>query len=143
MTTFQTDSEIVLFSKKFGLITERQIIITNGTSQNKVNFESINRINLIKKRVFYINTILLVASLILYTYIYFSIKYHPKEFLIGLALLGTILLVYSLIYKFYNYKLIIKEKDNSIIEVKTSQLHRKCIKEFYNAIIKKIPKNKK
>lgn len=143
MTTFQTDSEIVLFSKKFGLITERQIILTNGTSQNKVNFDSINRINLIKKRVFYINTILLVASLILYTYIYFSIKYHPKEFLIGLALLGTLLLVYSLIYKFYNYKLVIKEKDNSIIEVKTSQLHRKCIKEFYNAIIKKIPKNKK
>ncbi|WP_298392605.1 hypothetical protein [Flavobacterium sp.] len=143
MTTFQTDSEIVLFSKKFGLITEKQIILTNGTSQNKVNFDSINRINLIKKRVFYINTILLVASLILYTYIYFSIKYHPKEFLIGLALLGTLMLVYSLIYKFYNYKLIIKEKDNSIIEVKTSQLHRKCIKEFYNAIIKKIPKNKK
>jgi hypothetical protein len=38
------------------------------------------------------------------------------------------------------YKIVIKEKDNSIIEFQTTQMNRKSIKEFYSTIVKRIPK---
>jgi hypothetical protein len=61
-------------------------------------------------------------------------------FFYGLIFIGIVLFLYSIVHKFYTYKLIIKEKDQTLIEVKTTQLNRKSIKEFYNAIVRKVPK---
>ena len=46
MTTFQTDNQVILFSEKFGLITDNQIIINSGSQKNKVSINSINKVNL-------------------------------------------------------------------------------------------------
>ncbi|WP_395067291.1 hypothetical protein [Flavobacterium sp.] len=143
MTTIEVNSDIVHFNKKFGLITEKQIIITEGSQHNKINFESINRVNLIKKRVFYSNMTLFLISICVFGYTFFFIQSNKKDMFYSMILIGILFLVYSIIHKFYQYKLVIKFKDNSIHEIQTTQLHRKSIKEFYSSIIKRIPKKTK
>lgn len=140
MTTFQANNEIIHFNDKFGLITENQVIITNGSKKNKVNFDAINRVNLIKSRVFYLNILSFISSISVFIYTFFIFKSERLLLFYSLILIGIVLLVYSIVHKFYAYKLIIKEKNQSIIEVKTTQMNRKSIKEFYSAIVSKIPK---
>jgi hypothetical protein len=140
MTTFQANNETILINDKFGLITDNQVIITKGSKKSKVPFNSINRVNLIKSRVFYLNILLFLLSASVFIYSYFMFNSERLFFFYGLIFLGIALFLYSIVHKFYTYKLIIKEKDQTLIEVKTTQLNRKSIKEFYNAIIKKIPK---
>ena len=140
MTTFQTNNEIIHFDDKFGLITENQVIITKNSKKYKVNFETINRVNLIKSRVFYLNIISLLLSLSVFGYTFSILKSERLVLFYGLILIGILLLIFSFIHKFYIYKLVIKEKNHSTIVLKTTQINRKNIKEFYKAIISKIPK---
>lgn len=140
MTTFQANNETILINDKFGLITDKQVIITKGSKKSKVPFNSINRVNLIKIRVFYLNILLFLLSASVFIYSYFMFNSERLFFFYGLIFIGIVLFLYSIVHKFYTYKLIIKEKDQTLIEVKTTQLNRKSIKEFYNAIIKKVPK---
>lgn len=142
MTTFQTENQIIYFNEKFGLITDNQIIISKGKEKNKIDFESIHNVKLIKRRVFYSNSILLLIALSLIAYVYFYFETEKIEMHISLITAGFLFLIFSIFHKFYFYKLVIKEKNNSIIELKTNQIHRKSIKEFYNAIIKKISTKK-
>ena len=60
MTIFQANNETNLINYKFGLITDKQVIITKGFKKSKVPFNSINRVNLIKSNVFYLNILLLL-----------------------------------------------------------------------------------
>lgn len=143
MTTFQTDNQVLHFNEKFGLITEEQIILTNGTSQNKIRIDDIDKINLLKHRVFYSNVVLFLLSVSIISFTYFYFESEKKEMYISLTSFGLVLLVYSLIHKFYLYKIVIKEKDNSIIELKANQINRKCIKDFYNTISKVVRKSSK
>lgn len=140
MTTFQANNETILINDKFGLITDNQVIITKGSKKSKVPFNSINRVNLIKSRVFYLNILLFLLSASVFIYSFFVFKSERLFFFYGLIFIGIVLFLFSIVHKFYTYRLIIKEKDQTLIEVKTTQLNRKSIKEFYNAIIKKIPK---
>ncbi|GAA4048886.1 hypothetical protein [Flavobacterium chungnamense] len=140
MTTFQANNETILINDKFGLITDNQVIITKGSKKSKVPFNSINRVNLIKSRVFYLNILLFLLSASVFIYSYFMFNSERLFFFYGLIFLGIVLFLYSIVHKFYTYKLIIKEKDQTLIEVKTTQLNRKSIKEFYNAIVRKVPK---
>ncbi|GAB3724948.1 hypothetical protein [Flavobacterium koreense] len=140
MTTFQANNETILINDKFGLITDNQVIITKGSKKSKVPFNSINRVNLIKSRVFYLNILLLLLSISVFIYSFFVFKSERLFFFYGLIFIGIVLFLYSVVHKFYTYKLIIKEKDQTLIEVKTTQLNRKSIKEFYNAIVRKVPK---
>ena len=140
MTTFQANNETILINDKFGLITDNQVIITKGSKKSKVPFNSINRVNLIKSRVFYLNILLFLLSASVFIYSYFMFNSERLFFFYGLIFIGILLFLYSIVHKFYTYKLIIKEKDQTLIEVKTTQLNRKSIKEFYNAIVRKVPK---
>ena len=140
MTTFQANNETILINDKFGLITDKQVIITKGSKKSKVPFNSINRVNLIKIRVFYLNILLFLLSASVFIYSYFMFNSERLFFFYGLIFIGIVLFLFSIVHKFYTYRLIIKEKDQTLIEVKTTQLNRKSIKEFYNAIIKKVPK---
>jgi len=140
MTTFQTDNQVILFSEKFGLITDNQVIINRGAQKNKVSINSINKVNLFKIRAFHSNIISFLFSLSVLIYAYIMFKSEQIYIFYGLVIVGLIFLAFSFLHKFYIYRLIIKEKDNSIIEVKTTQINRKCIKEFYNAIVKKMQK---
>ena len=143
MTTFQTDNQTIHFSEKFGLITDNQVILTKHNGQNKIRIDSIDKVNLIKRRVFYSNMVLFLLSLCVFAITYFSFESEKIQMWISTLVFGVILLVYSLLHKFYFYKIVIKEKDNSIIEFQTTQLNRKCIKEFYSTIVKRVPSNKK
>jgi hypothetical protein len=60
MTTFQANNETNLINDKFELINYKQVIITKGFKKSKVPFNSINRVNLIKSNVFYLNILLLL-----------------------------------------------------------------------------------
>jgi hypothetical protein len=140
MTTFQANNETILINDKFGLITDKQVIITKGSKKSKVPFNSINRVNLIKSRVFYLNILLFLLSASVFIYSYFMFNSERLFLFYGLIFIGIVLFLYSIVHKFYTYKLIIKEKDQTLIEVKTTQLNRKSIKEFYNAIVRKVPK---
>jgi len=135
MTTLQTDNQVIHFSKKFGFVTENQLILTSG-SRNKIRLDSIDRVNLIKRRVFFYNTLLFMISLSIFALTYLYFEAERMEYYLCLGAFGLIILVYSVIHKFYQYRLIIKEKDHSIIELKTTQRHRKSIKEFYATIVK-------
>jgi hypothetical protein len=143
MTTFQADNQVIHFSEKFGLITENQVILTKLNGHNKVRIDSIDRVNLIKRRVFYSNLALFLLSMCVLSFTFFYIESEKKQMYISLIIFGVLLLVYSLIHKFYLYKIVIKEKDNSIIEFQTTQMNRKSIKEFYSTIVKRIPKKEK
>ncbi|MEC4004921.1 hypothetical protein OX283_009660 [Flavobacterium sp. SUN052] len=141
MTTFNTDNQVIHFSDKFGLITDNQVILTKLHGNNKIRIDSIDKINLIKRRVFYSNLFIFILSMCVFSFAYFFFESEKIQMYASLVIFGIVLLVYSLLHKFYLYKIVIKEKDNSIVEFQTTQLNRKSIKEFYMTILKKVPKN--
>ena len=143
MTVYRTDNQIIHFNKKFGFITDNQIILTNRAAQNKIRIDNIDKIDLLKRRIFYSNVILFSLSVGIISFTYFFFESEKKQMYITLAFLGIVLLAYSLFHKFYHYKIIIKEKDNSIIEVKSNQINKKNIKDFYNTIAKMVRKSTK
>ena len=141
MTRFETDQHLLFFSKKFGLITEKQLILTNGKKLNKIKIDSIAKVSLLKHRVFYLNSLLFIVSAGIFTLIYLFYESEKMELYLSFMVIAILILVYSIMHKFYSYKIIIKEKDRSMFEIRTNQLNRKRIKEFYSTILKHIPKN--
>jgi hypothetical protein len=107
MTTFQANNETILINDKFGLITDNQVIITKGSKKSKVPFNSINRVNLIKSRVFYLNILLFLLSASVFIYSYFMFNSERLFLFYGLIFIGIVLFLYSIVHKFYTYKLII------------------------------------
>lgn len=136
MSASLINNEILHFDKKFGIITQNKVILTKGTSkQEKIAFDAIEKVNLIKYRVLYTNILLLTLSL---TILASSLlHWHPEKIIIQFfILLGILLLVYSIRHKFYYYRLVIKEKNTSLHTIKASQFDRKQIKKFYFSIVK-------
>jgi hypothetical protein len=141
MNTISEDIEIVHYDEKFGLITKNQIILFNKNVQDKIDFRSIKKVNLIKKRVFYLNIFFVSISVLLFTLSYvFSLK--QSTIFYYFLLLGIIGMLLSITHKFYHYKMIIEENNQSIHELNTNQLNRESIKEFYFNIAVKFNKNK-
>lgn len=140
MTKFETDQHILFFSEKFGLITEKQLILTNGKKLSKIKIDSIDKVSLHKHRVFYFNSLLFILSASIFTLIYLFYESEKMELYLSFIVIAILILVYSIMHKFYSYKIIIREKDRSIFEIQANQLNRKKIKEFYSSIVKHLPK---
>ncbi|MEC4050504.1 hypothetical protein OX284_013760 [Flavobacterium sp. SUN046] len=125
---------------KFGSVTEDEVILNKNYDINKIQLENINQVNLIKKRFLLSNVLLMLLSLGLLVYTYFNLK-ASNEITFSLAVLCGVLFVIALNLKFHFYKLVIKEKNNAIHVVSTSQLHRKGIKELYTSIARTLSKD--
>lgn len=141
MTRFETDQHLLFFNKKFGIITEKQLILSNGKKLNKIKIESIDKVSFRKHRVFYLNSMLFILSAGIFTLIYFLYESEKMELYLSFTVIAILILVYSIMHKFYSYKIIIREKDRSIFEIRANQLNRKRIKKFYSSIVKHISKN--
>lgn len=141
MEAKNTNFENIQYSKKFGVITPQHVILNTGKIQNKIYFESISRVNLIKSRVFYSNVLLLsicviaISSLLLIKNINLVSK-------IVICILAITALITSFAHKFYFYKIVIHLKNNETHKVKATQFHRDCIKDFYFSILKRVRKDK-
>lgn len=140
MKLLETKTDIIYFDKKFGYITDNQLIITKGTKKNKVYINSIKRVHLFKSRLLLSNLICFLFSSSLLLYVYFFLKSNKNIIFYSLIVTGLLLLIYSFIHKFYIYRLVIKENNDAVVEIKTTQLNRDQIKDFYKTILKKIPK---
>lgn len=140
MVAIETKNDIVYFDKKFGYITHNQLIITKGSKKNKIYINSIKRVNLFKSRVLLSNLICFLTSTSLLLYVYLYLKSNKNITFYSLIVTGIVLLVYSFIHKFYIYKLVIKENNDAVVEIKTTQINRDQIKDFYKTILNKIPK---
>ncbi len=136
MTRIHSDKKVIYCNKKFGLITENQLILTNGLAKNEIPFETIQHVKLVKRRNFVYNTVLFLWSVSALIVIYFYFESEKMELYLCLGVAALITLFYSIIHKFYQYKIVIREKDQSIVEVKSNPWHRKSIKEFHSAIVK-------
>lgn len=141
MTSEETKNDLIYFDRKFGYITENQLIITKGTKKNKVYINSIKRVNLFKSRLLLSNLVCFLSSTSLLLYVYFYLKSDKNIIFYSLIAVGLLLLLYSFIHKFYIYRLVIKENNDAVVEIKTTQINRDQIKDFYKTILKKIPKN--
>ena len=141
MTPFETDQHLLFFNKKFGLITEKQLILTNGRKLSKIKIESIDKVSFHKHRVFYLNSLLFILCATIFTLIYLFYESEKMELYLSFTVIAILILVYSIMHKFYSYKIIIREKDRSIFEIRANQLNRKSIKKFYSKIVKYISKN--
>lgn len=141
MTSKETKNDLIYFDRKFGYITENQLIITKGTKKNKVYINSIKRVNLFKSRLLLSNLVCFLSSTSLLLYVYFYLKSDKNIIFYSLIAVGLLLLLYSFIHKFYIYRLVIKENNDAVVEIKTTQINRDQIKDFYKTILKKIPKN--
>lgn len=141
MTSEETKNDLIYFDRKFGYITENQLIITKGTKKNKVYINSIKRVNLFKSRLLLSNLVCFLSSTSLLLYAYFYLKSDKNIIFYSLIAVGLLLLLYSFIHKFYIYRLVIKENNDAVVEIKTTQINREQIKDFYKTILKKIPKN--
>lgn len=134
MTTLKNNNQFVHFSKKFGLITPNQVILINGTQQESIDLESISTVNLFKKRIFSVNLLLFAAGILFLAVAYFLYIINDAMLFWSTLAIGSIMTSYSLVHKFHSYRLVILEKNKEIHEVKATQFHRKCIKEFYASI---------
>lgn len=143
MTTFNNDNQIVHFSKKFGLITPNQVILINGTQQSKIDINAIRTINLFKKRVFSSNLLLFISGILFLAVAYLSYSMNDRIMMISTASIGFVMVVFALLHKFHTYRLVILEQNKIVHEVKATQLHRKCIKEFYTSLQNKVMKEKR
>lgn len=141
MESTKNDLEIDYFDKKLGLITNNQVIIYKKDHHEKIDLQSVNKVKLVKQRVFYFNLVLVIGSCISF---YLTYHFYHKQSVIAslLFVLGASTLLYSFYLKFYNYTMIIKEKDEKVHKLKASQADRNSIKEFYYKIAKKTSKKK-
>jgi hypothetical protein len=137
-----TNLRIEHFDKKFGVITPQQLILTQGASHDHIALESIDYVNLIKYRVLFTNAILLIFSCMLLFFSAFILN-AEKIKIYGLLLIGFAILIFAIVHKFHFYRLVIKENNNTVHVIETSQINRKCIKQFYILLIKKIGKKNK
>lgn len=133
--------ENIHINKRFGLVTSDQVILINGSNQNDIFIDSINHVNLIKQRTLFTNRILMLFGTFIIGFSYFFLTQKPVIY--TLIALGVAVLLYSLIHKFYIYKLIIEKDNQAIYKLETNQFHRKSIKSFYTSIAKKVKQSKR
>ncbi len=131
-------SSILEYNKKFGIITSNQLLINNG--KTNINIKYINKIKLIKYRMYYGNLLLLLLSMCFLSTLFLNLNYYNKV-LIGV--IAFVLFIASTIHEFYCYKIIIKLNNNEVHTINTTQIHKKCIKKFYYIISDKVKENKK
>lgn len=128
-------------ANKFGAVLPDQVILYSGSTTEKVPFDAIERVMLVKYRVLYTNLILLLIGLSLLGCS--ALHWNPDQLAVQVLLLsGITVLAYSLTHKFYHYRLEIKEKNASLHLIKTNQFGRSCIKKLYYAILKNTYKPK-
>lgn len=142
MNTFETKNDVINLSNKFGYIAENQLIITKGSKHNTIHIDSIKRVNLFKNRLLINNLLCFMMSSAILLYVFLYLRSNKNILFYSMIVLGISLLIYSFIHKFYIYKLVIKENNNRIVEIKTTQINRNQIKDFYKSILNKIPKNR-
>ena len=112
-----SDLDILKYNEKFGVITNKLVLIKLKDKQRKVNYEEIKNVKLVKYRVFYSNIALLVSSLIFITIGVLSENLNSSaKILIGI--LSVLLLFYSFLHKFYFYKLEININPDDKVVVK-------------------------
>lgn len=141
METTLNLNDIIHHDKKLGMITKKEVILYIDNHEERIGFESIHNVKLIKKRIFIINTLLLLGSGIVFYLTYFFYHIHSIASSV-LFILGFSGFLYSFYHKYYRYTIVIKEKDKKVHELKTTQMHRDSVKKFYFKIAKKIGKNK-
>lgn len=141
MKPLVNEEEIIKYNKRFGIVTKNQLLIYGG-SNPKIYIDSINKVKLIKNRVFYTNftflSLTIVSTIFLYSYLEIHIAVKSV-----ILLFSLVMLIYTFIHKFYLYKIVIKLNNDELYTMKATQIHRKCIKEFYFAIYERIKKNEK
>lgn len=139
MESTENDIKIDYFDKKLGLITNNQVIIYKKNQHEKIDLQSVNNVKLVKQRVFYFNLLLVVGSCISF---YLTYHFYHKQSVVAsvLFILGASTLLYSFYVKFYNYTMIIKEKNEKVHKLRASQADRNNIKEFYFKISKRTRK---
>ncbi|HLP63897.1 hypothetical protein [Flavobacterium sp.] len=139
MESTENDIKIDYFDKKLGLITNNQVIIYKKDQHEKIDLQSVNNVKLVKQRVFYFNLLLVVGSCISF---YLTYHFYHKQSVVAsvLFILGASTLLYSFYVKFYNYTMIIKEKNEKVHKLRASQADRNNIKEFYFKISKRTRK---
>lgn len=139
MESVANDIEIDHFDNKLGLITKNQVIIYKKDRHEKIDLKSVNKVKLVKERVFYFNLILVITSGFSF---YLCYHFYHKQSIISsvMFILGGSTLLYSFYHKFYNYIMIIKEKDEKVHELRAPQSDRNNIKEFYFRVAKKTRK---
>ena len=141
MEALNSTFDAIKYNKKFGVITPQQIILNTGKIPNKIYFESISRVNLIKSRVFYSNIVMLTFCIIAVTSLFF-IKNMHLALKVFISILAITSLIIAFVHKFYFYKIVIHLKNNETHKVKATQFHRDCIKDFYFSILKRVRKDK-
>lgn len=141
MNASNLEPKIIHFDKKFGFITQNKLMLTQGNSEDLIPFESIEKVNLIKYRVLFTNIILVCISCLFIVFSTFFLKADIKV-IYTFIVIGILLLIFSIVHKFYFYRVVIKEKNNTTHVIKTSQINRKCIKQFYLSLLKKVGKKK-
>lgn len=132
-----SDLDILKYNEKFGVITNKLVLIKLKDKQRKVNYEEIKNVKLVKYRVFYSNIALLVSSLIFIAIGILSENLNSSaKIFIGSA--SLLLLFYSFLHKFYFYKLEININPDDQVVVITNQSNKSSIKDFYFSILKRV-----
>ncbi|MBC7524294.1 MAG: hypothetical protein H7239_07635 [Flavobacterium sp.] len=141
MEIFKNNTDSIILTKKFGVITGQEVILKKCLDLNKISFEKISRVNLIKQRVYYTNFAFFVISTSLLVSI-FAINDLEMFSKMGIAFIASSSFLLSVTHKFYFYLLIIKLKNKKNYTIKSTQFQRDCMKEFYFSILKRVKKQK-
>ena len=139
MNTAINEQDIVHHDKKLGIITQNQLILYIGNREEQIDIQSVNNVQLIKKRVFRLNLFLLVGSLVVFYFTYFFYHMHSVVALLFFAV-GLFAFLFSFYHKNYNYTIVIKEKNKTTHQLRAKQVYRENVKKFYFKIAKRISK---
>lgn len=142
MKSMTLNSEILSYNKNFGVITDKEVILSTKKNQKKISFDLIKKVKLIKQRIYFTNMILVLLSITLLVIAY-NLYHNYTLISYGFLILGIYAFIYSIYHKYYKYKLVIIENDNAIHKIETKQSNRESIKDFYFTIANKISKKKK
>ena len=136
-----SSSDIILFDKNIGIVTPNQIIIGDGKDQKRIDIDSINKVILVKNRVFFTNIILTFISISFMGSTHVFFRDHKVEIYYGLLFIGTLTLLYAIFHKFYIYKIGFMKKKKMVYEFNASQFKKENIKEFYSCVKKVLKQN--
>lgn len=135
------EHDIIHHDKKLGFITKNEVILYKKDREEKIDIQSVNNVQLVKTRVFYFNLLLLIGSAIIFYFTYFI---YPLHSILASALFvaGCSTLLYAFYHKYYHYTIVIKDKDKTTHQLKTTQVNRDNIKKFYFKIAKRVDRKK-
>ncbi|MBL7886815.1 MAG: hypothetical protein JNJ52_08710 [Flavobacterium sp.] len=141
METPNDQNDIIHLDEKLGFITQNQVVLYKNNREEKIDIQSVSKVQLVKKRIFNLNLLLLCGSLIVFYLTYFF--YHIHSVFASFLFIGGIsIFLYSFYHKYYNYTIVIKEKNKRVHELKGSQVDRESIKVFYFKIAKRANKKR-